>query len=208
MSSSLPDWSERRVWLFDLDGTLTVPVHDFMYARRELGIDPEQDILTALAERSPSDRAAAERWLRQWELDLAAESRLQDDAAELVAHLSEAGCRLGVLTRNTRDVAFRTLDAIGLRSVMHHDDAILGRDSARPKPHPDGILLLLQRLDAAPDQAVMVGDYLHDVRAGRAAGTATVLVCRHRETGWDDEADLVVGSLWPLSARLPAPDAT
>ena len=204
MSSPRFDWSDRHVWLFDLDGTLTVPAHDFMYARQELGIAADEDILTAVAERPPRERAAAERWLCQWELEVAAEARLQDDAARLVAHLAEAGCRLGVLTRNTRDVALRTLDAIGLRSVMHHDDVILGRDSARPKPHPDGILQLLQRLDASPREAVMVGDYLYDVRAGRAAKTATVLVCRHGETGWEAEADLVTDRLWPLSARLPA----
>jgi phosphoglycolate phosphatase-like HAD superfamily hydrolase len=49
----------------------------------------------------------------------------------------------------------------------------------------------------------MLGDYLHDVRAGRAAGTATVLVRRKAELGWDDEADLVVESLWPLQVTLP-----
>jgi HAD superfamily hydrolase (TIGR01509 family) len=185
-----------------LDGTLTVPVHDFQYARSMLEIDPQDDILTALSRRTPADRAAAERWLRQWELDLAAQAQLQADAGQLLAHLREAGCRLGVLTRNTRAVALRTLDAIGLRSVL--DDAVvLGRDSARPKPHPEGIHMLLRHLDAPPSDAVMVGDYLHDVRAGRAAGTATLLVCRHGEDGWESEADLVVDRLWPLDATLP-----
>jgi phosphoglycolate phosphatase-like HAD superfamily hydrolase len=49
----------------------------------------------------------------------------------------------------------------------------------------------------------MVGDYLHDVRAGRAAGTATVLVRRKQESGWEGEADLLVDALWPLPVRLP-----
>lgn len=205
MSPTTPDWSDRSVWLFDLDGTLTKPVHDFQYARRVLGIAPDEDILAAVARRPPAEREAAERWLWQWELDLAADSQAQADAVALVNHLSRSGCRMGVLTRNTRAVALRTLDAIGLRAAMDHDSAILGRDSARPKPYPDGIVQLLRWFDAAPEQAVMVGDYLHDVRAGRAAGTATVLVRRHGETGWNGEADLLVDQLWPLPARLPVP---
>ncbi len=203
MAPSLLDWSRRTVWLFDLDGTLTVPVHDFQYARRVLEIGPQEDILTALARRPPAARAAAEDWLRQWELELAAQAQLQPDAEQLLAHLRGTGCRLGVLTRNTRSVALRTLDAIGLRSMLD-DAAILGRDSARPKPHPEGIQMLLRHFGASPEESVMVGDYLYDVHAGRAAGTATVLVCRHGEDGWEGEADLVVDRIWPLDATLPS----
>ena len=202
MASPSVDWSRRAVWLFDLDGTLTVPVHDFQYARRVLAIAPQEDILTALSKRSPAERAAAARWLRQWELELAARAQLQADAEQLLAHLCESGCRLGILTRNTRAVALQTLDAIGLRSLLD-DAAVLGRDSARPKPHPEGIEVLLRHFGVSPTDAVMVGDYLHDVRAGRAAGTATLLVCHHGEDGWEGEADLVVGRLWPLDAQLP-----
>ena len=39
--------TQRTFWVFDLDGTLTVPVHDFAAIKRELGLDPEVDILSA-----------------------------------------------------------------------------------------------------------------------------------------------------------------
>lgn len=198
------DWSSRSVWLFDLDGTLTIPVHDFAHARAVLGIPTGADILHTLAARPPAERLEAERWLRAWELDLADHTGLQPDAQALLTHLHRVGCRFGILTRNTREVALRTLDAIGLRSRFA-DHLVLGRTCAPPKPHPAGIRLLLDRLHATPDRAVMVGDYLHDVRAGRAAGTATVLVRRKSERGWEGEADLVVDHLWPLDAHLPGP---
>jgi len=196
------DWSRHMTWVFDLDGTLTVPVHDFAYARRVLGIDPSEDILGALARRTPERRRVDEDWLRAWELELAAETSAQVDAVELVAHLGRAGVRMGVLTRNTREVALRTLEAIGMDGLFHPDH-VLGRACAAPKPHPEGLIEVVRRLGGTPERSVMLGDYLHDVRAGRAAGAATVLVRRKGELGWDDEADLVVESLWPLRATLP-----
>jgi HAD superfamily hydrolase (TIGR01509 family) len=197
-----PDWSRRRVWVFDLDGTLTVPVHDFAYARQVLEIPQGQDILATLAERSDGERRRAEDWLRTWELELADRACLQSDAEALLNRLFAAGCQVGVLTRNTRSVALRTLDAIHLLPRLD-PNAVLGRDSAPPKPDPTGLRVLLNHFSGSGQDAVMVGDYLHDVRAGRAAGTATVLVRRHGEVGWEDEADLVVDALWPLDARLP-----
>ena len=34
----------------------------------------------------------------------------------------------------------------------------------------------MRRWGATPSQSVMVGDYIHDIRAGNAAGMKTVLV--------------------------------
>jgi len=198
----MTDWRHRTCWLFDMDGTLTIPAHDFAYARRELGVPQGADILAHLATLSPDDQARAERWLHEWEVDIAERSRPQDDALALLHSLDSSGCSLGVLTRNTRDNALRTLRAIGMDRLFT-PDLVLGRDCAPPKPHPAGVQLLLDRLGATPDNAVMVGDYLHDVRAGRRARTATVLINRRGAEGWEDEADLVVSSLWPLPVALP-----
>jgi len=195
-------WRNRVCWLFDMDGTLTVPAHDFAFARRELGVPPRADILGHLATLSTQQREVAERWLQDWEVDIARRSVPQDDALKLVFALQDRGCRLGVLTRNTRDNALRTLAAVGM-SGCFQPAHVLGRSCAPPKPDPAGIHVLLDRLDSSPDRCVMVGDYLHDVRAGRRAGAATLLVNRRGESGWDDEADLVVSSLWPLPVELP-----
>lgn len=200
-SSTRLDWSMHRTWVFDMDGTLTVPVHDFQHARSVLGIDPQDDILGTIATWETARRLRAETWLHQWELELADQTTVQSDAVELLARLSAAGCRLGVLTRNTRAVALRTLAVVGLSDLFHRDH-VLGRDCAPPKPDPAGVREAVRRLSGVPGRAVMVGDYLHDVRAGRAAGTATVLVRRKGELGWEGEADLVVDGLWPLTAAV------
>ena len=48
---------------------------------------------------------------------------------------------------------------------------------------------------AEPEDAVMVGDYLFDLEAGRSAGTATVLVDSDGTRPWHHLADRVVQSL-------------
>jgi len=56
--------------------------------------------------------------------------------------------------------------------------------------------------EAAPTDAVVVGDWIYDAQAGRAAGTATVLVMRHGPQPWTNEADVLVNDLWELAARV------
>lgn len=177
-----------------MDGTLTVPAHDFSYARRALKIAEHEDILSALASRSSEEQQEAAAWLANWELEIAHASVAQQDAIQLLDALTARGCTLGVVTRNTRPNALITLRAAGL-DCWFRDEDVLGRESAPPKPKPDALNDLLQRWGAVPSDGVMVGDYIHDVRAGNAAGMATVLVLRGATSSSDAEADWVVQSL-------------
>ena len=78
----------------------------------------------------------------------------------------------------------------------------MGREAALPKPSPEGIRQLLKLWDAAPEDAVMVGDYVFDIMAGRAAGTATVYVDTSGEFQWADHADIRVRRLEHLVAQM------
>lgn len=164
-----------RHWVFDMDGTLTVAVHDFAAIRVALNIPPEDDILTHLAALPAAEAQAKHAWLLEHERDLAIASQPAVGAVELVRGLAERGCRLGILTRNARELAHVTLEAIGLADCFARE-SILGRDEAPPKPHPGGLLKLAKAWAVAPAEMVMVGDYRFDLDCGRAAGTHTVLV--------------------------------
>ena len=192
-----PSLAQRTHWIFDMDGTLTQPAHDFVFARRTLKIPPHGDILSEIGRRSIPEQEAAHRWLNAWEEDIARRAQPQQDAVELLTWLHDQGCVYGVVTRNTKPNALLTLEAAGL-SKWFPPEVILGREDAPPKPDPAALNRLLKQWNAAPHQAVMVGDYIHDSRAGRAAGVATLLVLRHQETGWQHEADFVVDHLFPL----------
>jgi phosphoglycolate phosphatase len=76
---------------------------------------------------------------------------------------------------------------------------------ARVKPDPEHLLAAAAALGVAPERALMVGDHVMDVRAGRAAGMGTVgLLGPERPSGFfDGEApDLVVRDLRELKTWI------
>ena len=178
---------EYRHWVFDMDGTLTLAVHDFDLIRRELGIPASHDILEHLAALAPEEAAACHAWLMAHERELALASQPAPGALDLLHALHEAGCRLAVLTRNAGSLAWLTLQAIGVDGLFQQGE-VIGRDDAVPKPDPDGLLRLATRWQVPAQQLVMVGDYRFDLECGRAAGAATVLV-NQPEPVWPELAD-------------------
>jgi HAD superfamily hydrolase (TIGR01509 family) len=193
--------SARSHWVFDLDGTLTVAVHDFAAIRQELSIPDGIDILGHLASLPEHRSRPLHVRLQEIELELAHITEAAPGARELLDRLYSAGASLGVLTRNTRDNALRTLGIIGLGGYFAATD-VLGRDEALPKPDPDGIHRLMARWDAKAATTAMVGDYLYDLQAGRAAGALTVHVDATRCFRWPELADIHVGTLEELVRRL------
>ncbi|WP_145156248.1 HAD family hydrolase [Pseudomonas oryzihabitans] len=162
-------------WVFDLDGTLTLAVHDFAAIRRHLGIPEQADILHYLAELPATEREAKHAWLFEHERELAVAARPAPGAVALIRRLHEDGRQLGILTRNARDLALLTLAAIGLEDCFA-PAAVLGRDEAAPKPDPGGLLRLAELWQVAPDSLVMIGDHRYDLECGRAVGCRTLQV--------------------------------
>lgn len=193
----------RRHWIFDLDGTLTVAVHDFAAMRRTLGIPPGVDMIDWINAQPPAQATALHRTLDTLEHEYAAMARPADGVADLLDALDASGCRLGLLTRNTRTVARRVLRTLCLD---HHFAAVdvIGRHEAPPKPRPDGIHALLRRWQTTASEAVMVGDHVHDLLSGRGAGTATLLIAAAPPPDWVAQADYLCANLAELHARWSA----
>ena len=167
--------SEARHWVFDMDGTLTLAVHDFEAIKRALDIPLEHDILGHLAGLPEAVAAAKHAWLLEHERELALNAEPAPGALELVRELHGRGCRLGILTRNAHELALLTLRAIGLDDCFAAPD-VIGRDEAPPKPDPGGLLHFARTWQVAPSELVMVGDYRFDLECARAAGARSVLV--------------------------------
>lgn len=166
---------DRTHWIFDLDGTLTVAVHDYAQMRARLGLPEGQPILESIAALEPAQQAQAQTALDALELRYADDAQVAPGADALLTLLRARGHTVGILTRNCRHIALRTLDVIGLR---HHFDAdhILGRAEAPFKPSPAGILRLLAMWSATPASTVMVGDSHHDLGAAENADVLALLV--------------------------------
>lgn len=190
-----------RHWIFDLDGTLTVAIHDFARIRTVLGVPEGNDILGHLDALPEPEGTRARAILQSIEEELAERTEPADGALELMRLLQGRGARVGVLTRNTRENALTTLSRIGLLPFIE-GGAVLGRDDARAKPDPDGIHKLACRWGVPPAALVMVGDYAFDLLTGRAAGAGTVHVDPARAFRWPELTDLAVGSLAELALVL------
>lgn len=98
--------------------------------------------------------------------------RCYDGVVDTVQCLHQAGHQLGIVTSKSEALAMRGLAHVGLARYM---DTIVGCDaSTRHKPDPEPVRIALERLDCAPENAVFVGDSVHDVLAGNAAGVRTL----------------------------------
>ena len=172
---SFKDIRQIRHWIFDMDGTLTIAVHDFAMIKKVLEIPEEEDILVNLDKLPEADKNARLRWLAEYELKMAKQSIAATGASELLQYLNAQSSDLAILTRNLQDLAFITLEAIDADSYFEKS-LIFGRENAAPKPSPDGILQIIDQWGISPNETVIVGDHEYDLASGKNAGIQTILV--------------------------------
>jgi HAD superfamily hydrolase (TIGR01549 family) len=190
----------RRHWIFDMDGTLTLAAHDFQAFKQNHGLDPSKPILEQIPDLPLERQNEVHRELVKWEGSIADQAQRAPGALPLLQNLQARNYQLAILTRNTRELALRTLHAAGIRDFFP-DPFVLGRGCAEPKPSPAGVLQILGQWGASPTDAVMVGDYLFDLEAGRSAGVFTIYIDREDSRMWQDQADLSLTRLDQLLGR-------
>jgi phosphoglycolate phosphatase-like HAD superfamily hydrolase len=92
----------------------------------------------------------------------------------LLEQMQALDIKLAILTGKDRARTLQLLDYFGLSSCF---DAVVASDQlCRPKPDPEGILLLLKMLDCAAEEAVMVGDSVSDILCAQRAGVSAIAV--------------------------------
>lgn len=177
-----------RAVLFDFDGTLADTTGLIMDCyrhtmRAHLGeVPPDEEWLrgfgTPLEVQIARFARSAEEAGRMLEtyrehqlLHYAALLRPFAGAVETVAELERRGFGLAIVTSRHRESTLRGMDLCGL--VRHFPVIVTPEDVSSPKPHPEPVLVALERLGVDAAEAVFVGDSPHDVAAGRAAGTRT-----------------------------------
>ncbi|MGB7242124.1 MAG: HAD family hydrolase [Sulfitobacter sp.] len=131
----------------------------------------------------------------------------QVEAVPLVPFLSglqAAGMKLGVATNDAEAPARSHLNAAG---VTGYFDFIAGFDSGHGgKPQPGQLLAFATAVGLAPSEIAMVGDSVHDLDAGRAAGMHCVAVLTGMATRDDlvDFADVVLSDIGGLPDWIAA----
>ena len=105
---------KRKYWIFDLDGTLTIAVHDFNAIREELGIPEGQPIIKTLESIPLKESRKQKKKLQEIEEKLALNASPAPGVKRLLETLSSQNYFIGILTLNTRENAWTTLRALGL----------------------------------------------------------------------------------------------
>ncbi|PWQ96169.1 HAD family hydrolase [Leucothrix arctica] len=194
---TLDQVTQRKLWIFDMDGTLSEAQHDFDAIRCTLGLPDDLPILESIAALPPEQAKAVNEQLDEIELEISKASKPAEGAAELLEALIANDCKIGILTRNNLVNIQVTLDAAGLYQYFDEVD-LISRDCIAPKPAPDGIFHLVDRWQGDISDAIMIGDSIHDIAAGNNAGVTSVYydpdgVFEHRK-----QADICVRSLREL----------
>lgn len=181
--------------IFDLDGTITKPFLDFDAIRKEMGIDPKAGSVLEIIDKMPPDRRKkCLQILQEHEQRAVTESSLNDGTALLLDSLRKASIKIGILTRNTTENA-----KIVAKKHNLMFDAIVGRDDGPVKPDGFGVKYLCEKFSASPDQALVVGDYLHDLISAKKASVKAVLLNSHKDSEqFAEYADFTIDSLEEL----------
>ncbi|MCX8043625.1 MAG: HAD-IA family hydrolase [Desulfobacterota bacterium] len=164
--------------LFDFDGTLTKPgALDFEAIRQAIGCPSGKPILEFIDSLSdPQTQHAARATLDRLEMEAACRSEPNDGAEEVLSFLHDRRIPVGILSRNSRAAIKTALQNFTVRRFEDFTVIIARDDTTFPKPDAEGVLMAAQCFGCKPEQVLVVGDYIYDIEAGRAAGSPTVLL--------------------------------
>lgn len=196
------DTSQRRVLLFDFDGTLvnTTPLilksfratweKVFGFTMDDADYIKTFGTLLHTALKELTEQCVAEGRIRPVE-DLTAKAdellrtyrefnwQWHDETIEpfdgmdaVVRELKARDYRLGIVSSKLRFGVERGLSLFGMTELF--DVIVAADDVTNHKPHPEPLLKALEKFDAMPREAAYIGDSTHDIVAGKAAGLATV----------------------------------
>jgi len=187
-----PNLNRVRALIFDLDGTLIDSKNDLISSvnamLRELGrseLAPEtissyighgapRLVARALGDNCPEEerQRALEFFLAHYEAHKMDTTRPYPGVTETLAGLKSVP--MAVLTNKPVRISVRILEEMGLAQYFR---SIYGGNSfPTKKPDPLGARTILQELDAAPHEALLVGDSEVDVQTARNAGTWAAVV--------------------------------
>ncbi|MDH4070321.1 MAG: HAD family hydrolase [Ignavibacteria bacterium] len=99
---------------------------------------------------------------------------LHPGIGSILRFLRDRNVYLAVFTGKGRRTTTITLEALGVDSFF--GKVMTGSDVRRHKPDPEGILEVLDHFQVKPEEALMVGDSVSDIRAARGAGVSVASV--------------------------------
>jgi HAD superfamily hydrolase (TIGR01662 family) len=122
-----------------------------------------------------------------------------DDTVPALEQLREAGYKVGIITNLRRDVD-ELCERVGLAPYL--DFAVGSQEVGIEKPHPPIFMAVLDRVNAAPEEVLHVGDQVRsDVMGAQGVGMKAVLIDRSGY-GYDGTDCPTISSLSELGELL------
>jgi phosphoglycolate phosphatase len=217
--------TDRKMMLFDLDGTLVDTAPDFRnsvnfmldhYNEPPVTLEEIRDWVgyggrelirrTMLAKKIEFDDPKLDKmleiFLSHYTENIDDDSKLYPNVKETLVFLKDNQIKLSVCTNKHESLSNTLLEKLG---VLHLFDYLVGAHTfEKRKPHPMPILKTLEYLNMNKDEAVMIGDSITDLRAAQGAEIPIVLV----DYGYTDnkdiynEADLVISNFSNLKELI------
>jgi HAD superfamily hydrolase (TIGR01509 family) len=142
---------------------------------RHIGMGGDQ-LVRALAgeeaERRLGDSIRAAEKERYGEM--IGEVRSMEGSRELIEDLRARGHKVVLATSAKQDELDHYLEMLDARGIV--DGWTSSKDVRATKPEPDVVQAALEKVQAKPDEAVMIGDTPWDVEAASRAGVGTITV--------------------------------
>ena len=168
--NSLEDLADACNWVLRENGLPTHPVDAY---RRFVG-DGAYKLAERMLPESMRDQQTAARYKALFDqrynghyLD---KTRPYPGVMDLLAHLKEKGLQLAVLSNKPNQFVQKICREVFGEGFFA---AVWGqRDGAAKKPAPDGVFAILKELQAAPEEALLIGDSNVDIQTAKNAGIA------------------------------------
>jgi len=209
--------------IFDFDGTLAVLNIDFSLMKeqvfnlikrhsiREETIQEKylleiiDEVYQVLWKKNPSGAEAfyqeSHRILHEVEMKAAEEGRLIPGTEATLKSLRGKRIKIGIITRNCEDAVRKVFPGIN-----DFCDVFVSRNSVKKvKPHPDHLNHAMELLKTSGEEAVMVGDHITDIQAGKRVGMKAIGVLTGRTKKEEFEkvgADYILREVSEISELL------
>lgn len=220
-------FSNKRIVLFDLDGTLVDTAPDLAAAADHMLVALElqpvgevrvrdwvgngvNHLVRCALEATRGCKAepdffeqALRLFFAHYDRHLADHSVPYPGVTEALGELIDRGLRLAVVTNKPARFTEPLLEALDLREAFH---AVVSGDSlTEKKPAPEPVQLAVRQCEGTAGQALMVGDSMTDVHAARQAGVDVIGVSygyNHGDELFWTSPDIIIQSLGELPALL------
>ena len=142
-------------------------------------------------------------FLDLYEDNTAQRSYLYDGVREGLDYLKSQRYQLGCVTNKSEQFTHPLLKALG---IFNDFKIIISGDTlAKRKPDPMPLLYCAEHFNLKPEECLMLGDSVSDVKAARAAGFDIICMSygyNHGNDIADENPDLVIDSMSQLSDHL------